>query len=110
MTLTSYRPDHLTYQINVAQDELVVFSEVWYGPDKGWKAFIDGNPVDHIRANYILRALKVPAGDHVVEFKFEPQAVATGKVLSLVCSVLILLGMLLFAAYSVKKNRQSPAI
>ena len=59
--LTSYAPNKLTYQSNTSSEQLAVFSEVWYGPDKGWQAYIDGEPVEHIRVNYILRALRVPA-------------------------------------------------
>jgi hypothetical protein len=75
ITLTEYHPDQLIYKYNTSSPQLVVFSEVWYGPDKGWHAYIDGQPVPHIRVNYILRALKVPSGPHTVEFKFYPDQV-----------------------------------
>ncbi len=70
---------------------MAVFSEIWYGPDKGWKAFIDGNEVPHIRANYTLRAMKVPAGEHDIKFVFHPASYHTGEMLSLVFSLVIVL-------------------
>ncbi|MEM9920979.1 MAG: YfhO family protein, partial [Bacteroidota bacterium] len=94
--LTSYEPDHLTYASNASSEQLAVFSEVWYGPDKGWQAYINQQPVDHIRANYVLRAMKVPAGQHVIEFKFEPSSFYIGENISLIASLLIILGLIAF--------------
>jgi len=89
--LMSYSPKKLSYNSNSTTDQLAVFSEVWYGPDKGWNAYIDGKKVEHIRANYILRALKIPAGSHDIDFVFEPSMVKIGRTISLICSALILL-------------------
>jgi len=97
--LTDYRPDHLVYQANAAGETLAVFSEIWYGPDKGWQAYIDGEPVDHIRANYVLRALRLPTGQHEIEFIFRPQAFYTGRTLSRLFSSVILLGILGLGGY-----------
>jgi uncharacterized membrane protein YfhO len=57
----------------------------------GWNAYIDGNKVEHLRVDYVLRALVLPAGKHSVEFKFEPQVVQTGSTITLVSSIGILL-------------------
>ncbi len=99
ISLSDYKPNHLTYQTNTSGDELAVFSEVWYNPGKGkgWQAYIDGKAVDHLRANYVLRALKIPAGQHTVEFKFFPRSYYTGSMISMVCSLLIILGILAYA-------------
>lgn len=91
ISLTDYYPTHLTYQTNSTSEQLAVFSEVWYGPNKGWQAYIDGTAVDHVRANYILRALKVPAGQHKIEFKFAPASFQTGEMISYASSILLLL-------------------
>jgi hypothetical protein len=96
----SYQPNHLVYESNAASEQLAVFSEIWYGPNKGWQAYVDGQPVEHIRANYILRAMKIPAGRHKIEFKFDPQTYKTGKLISSIFSSLIVFGLLGFVGYS----------
>ncbi len=92
--LTDYKPNHLTYESDAPTEQLAVFSEIWYGPNKGWQAYIDGQAAEHIRANYLLRAMRVPAGKHKIEFRFDPPAYHTGKTVSLIASSLILLALL----------------
>lgn len=87
--LTSYSPNALTYVANATQPGLAVFSEIYYAD--GWNAYIDGQLTPHLRANYVLRALPVPAGKHTVEFKFEPKEYQIGNIISMVASVLLLL-------------------
>lgn len=103
ITLTSYAPNKLVYTSNTTSEQLAVFSEIWYGPNKGWQAYIDGEPVDHIRANYALRAMKIPAGQHTIEFKFDPKAYSIGKMITLVFSLAIL-GAFLWLMYSSFQN------
>jgi hypothetical protein len=86
---TEYRANHLTYETNVASEQLAVFSEIYY--DKGWNAYIDGQPAQHFRVNYVLRAMRIPAGSHKVEFRFEPKVYATGEKVSLAGSVILIL-------------------
>jgi hypothetical protein len=109
LTLTDYKPNHLTYQSNSASEQFAVFSEVWYGPNKGWQAYIDGEPVDHIRVNYILRGMRVPAGQHTIEYKFDPANFRKGKLVSQICSLLILLGLFGFIGYRGYQWYQNPA-
>ena len=97
--LTSYAPNKLTYGSTSDREQLAVFSEIWYGPGKGWQAYIDGEPVDHIRVNYVLRGLRIPAGQHEIEFRFSPQSYRTGVVVSRIFSTLILVGLLGYAGY-----------
>ena len=70
--LTSYTPNRLTYETNNAQDGIAVFSEIYY--DKGWKAYVDGEETPYLRADYVLRALPLPAGEHTVEWRFRAPA------------------------------------
>jgi hypothetical protein len=91
INLSEYKPNKLTYAVNANGNQLAVFSEVWYGPDKGWNAYIDGQAVDHIRANYILRALEIPSGQHTVVFEFEPKSNKTGRLISMISSLIFLL-------------------
>ena len=91
ITLTEYSPNKMTYRATGSGEHMAVFSEVWYGPNKGWQAYIDGAPVDHIRVNYLLRGLRVPAGNHEIVFEFDPALYRTGELISLIASLLIFL-------------------
>lgn len=89
ITLDSYQPNDLKYTSVNTNEGLAVFSEMYY--KNGWNAYIDGKKVEYIQADYVLRALPIPAGKHTVEFKFEPQVVQTGSTITLVSSIGILL-------------------
>lgn len=105
IALTNYSPDELKYRYNATQAGLVVFSEIYYAD--GWQAFIDGKPVPHIRANYVLRALQVPAGAHTIEFKFEPKSYAVGNAVSLVASIALLLVLVGTGVYVARRRERS---
>jgi hypothetical protein len=96
INLTSYKANHLVYQSNASSNQFAVFSEVFY--DKGWNAYLNGELVPHYRANYVLRAMNIPAGENKVEFKFEPQTFKTGQQISLASSIILLL-LILGVAY-----------
>jgi hypothetical protein len=85
ITLENYKPNYLKYVSNNSNEGLAVFSEMYYG--KGWNAYIDGKSVSHIRVDYVLRGLQIPAGKHTIEFKFEPQVVKTGSTITLISSI-----------------------
>ncbi|UFH52270.1 hypothetical protein [Spirosoma sp. KNUC1025] len=104
--LTSYRPDKLIYQTSAAQDGLAVFSEVYYRGNEDWQAFIDGKPAPHVRANYVLRAMRIPAGKHTVEFRFDPPLARTGDTIDLICNVL-LIALIGFVIFHEGRNRWS---
>ncbi|MEQ6123340.1 YfhO family protein [Pseudotenacibaculum sp. MALMAid0570] len=87
--ITEYALNHLKYESNTTSDQFAVFSEIYY--KDGWNAYIDGELESHYRVNYVLRGLKVPAGEHTIEFKFEPKVIQTGSTISLVSYFLLLL-------------------
>ncbi|HOE05556.1 MAG TPA: YfhO family protein [Bacteroidales bacterium] len=87
--MVKYAPNRLTYESNAAGNQLAVFSEIYYS--KGWQAYIDGQPKPHFRANYVLRAMVVPAGKHTIEFVFDPPSYKTGNLISYICSAIVLL-------------------
>ncbi|TAG86083.1 MAG: hypothetical protein EAZ20_13515 [Bacteroidetes bacterium] len=91
--LTKYFPDKMEYESQSKNTQLAIFSEIYYvDKDKvEWKAFIDGKEIPHLRANYILRGLVIPAGKHKIEFKFDVPIYRTGENISLICSILLLL-------------------
>ena len=85
-------------------EQLAVFSEIYYAP--GWQATIDGQPADHFRADWILRAMRVPAGEHTIVFEFRPQAYVTAAYVSSYSSFLILLMLVGAVGWTVWKRRQ----
>jgi uncharacterized membrane protein YfhO len=89
VTLDSYRTNELSYTVRSQAGGLVVFSAIWYGPD--WVATIDGKEVPHVRADYVLRALAVPAGEHKVVFKVRSRAFEASQNIALASSLLVLL-------------------
>ncbi|WP_430408943.1 YfhO family protein [Kordia sp.] len=101
--LVDYKPDALTYKSQNKEAGFAVFSEIHY--PHGWNAYIDGTLVPHYRANYVLRALEVPAGTHTIDFKFEPKIVATGIVVSLTSTIILIL-LIIGALYFEFKHRR----
>jgi uncharacterized membrane protein YfhO len=87
--LVEYQPNKLTYRYTASSERFAVFSEIFY--DKGWNAYIDGEPVEYIRVNYLLRGMAVPAGDHQVVFEFRPRSYYAGERVSLAGSLILLL-------------------
>jgi hypothetical protein len=87
--LENYKPNHLTYKAFCADEKLAVFSEIYY--PKGWKVYIDGNVMDHFRADFVLRAMVIPEGNHTIEFKFEPETYYLGGKISLAGSLILLI-------------------
>lgn len=102
ITLDSYKPNHLKYTSNNANEGLAVFSEMYY--KNGWKATIDGKKAGIFRVDYALRALLIPAGKHTIEFKFEPQVVKTGSTIALISSFAMLF-LLIGGIYFDRKKR-----
>ncbi len=103
--LVQQQPQHLIYEASTKSPQLAVFSEVYY--PHGWNAYINGELVPHIRANYVLRALPLPKGNNKIEFRFEPKVIETGSTISLASSILLLLVLLGGLFYSLKKQRKS---
>lgn len=85
--LTSYTPKQLDYTYTTSQPGTIVFSEIYY--PYGWKASIDGQPTDHFRVNYTLRALNVPAGTHHITFLFDPDSVRKGDRIATICIIVM---------------------
>jgi uncharacterized membrane protein YfhO len=94
--LTEARGNYLSYDVENPGDGFLVFSEIYYA--EGWKATIDGKEAPVLRANYVLRALEVPAGKHKIEFRFQPDSFIQGNRISLFSSIAVLL-LLGFTVY-----------
>ena len=98
--LVSYQPNHLIYNSESSTDQFSVFSEIYY--DKGWNVYLDGKEYDYFRANYLLRAMIVPAGKHKIEFRFEPKSYIIGTIVSSATSVLIILLIVVLILWKLK--------
>ncbi len=89
INLIEYKPNHLIYDFESKVPQLTVFSEIYYS--EGWQAYIDSQPTDHFRVNYILRAMVIPKGKHKIEFDFHPKGYFTGNKVALASSILLIL-------------------
>lgn len=97
---TAFDNDEVKYESNTTAAQLAVFSEVYY---KDWNAYIDGKKVDILKANYVLRALLLPAGKHNIEFKLEPYAYITGYKLNKYFNIILQLLVAFTIIWSAKK-------
>tara|TARA_B110000008_G_scaffold163016_1_gene163410 strand:+ start:2783 stop:5158 length:2376 start_codon:yes stop_codon:yes gene_type:complete len=98
ISLIEYKPNYLKYNSNSSKNGIAIFSEIYY--DKGWNAYVDGELKPHFRANYVLRGMQIPAGNLIVEFKFEPAVYHISERIALTSSIILLL---LLAFVSVKE-------
>ena len=106
VTIKSYEPNHLTYDVQSDKGGVVVFSEIYY---PGWTATIDGQPAELGRVNYILRALNVKAGQHQVELSFHPKSVERTETIAYVAFVLLLLAVAAVVFVERKKQKKTVA-
>ena len=100
--LIEYKANEMVYRSKTDTEQLAVFSEIYY--KDGWKVYIDGQQAEHFRANYVLRAMRVPAGDHEIVFKFEPNVIAVGNKITLASYALFLLIPIGWILMDRKKN------
>lgn len=101
---TSYTPNSVSYECSSGKDGMIVFSEIYY--PAGWHATIDGVEAEIVRADYILRALRVPAGEHKIEFHFSPESYSKGNVISTTASVAVVLLTIGGAAYGLRGKKK----
>lgn len=101
--LLKYDVTELTYQSKSAKEQFAVFSEIYY--KNGWNAYVDGKLTPHFRVNYVLRGMKIPAGDHKIEFKFEPKVIQQGGLISMFSYVILILVSLGWFLYDKKKKK-----
>lgn len=110
INLTNYQPNELEFKSQSKTPQLAVFSEIYY--PHGWKFFIDEKEVPYIKADYLLRAVHVPAGKHDIRMVFEPEVIEKGKWISLICFGLFILlsGVGIYFLYRKRDKRQVEAI
>ena len=106
--LTKYTPRYIDYEYTTSHPGTIVFSEIYY--PYGWKAMIDGVPVDHYRVNYMLRALNVPAGNHTIHFEFDPDSAKKGDTIAMICILIMygtMAGVMVFSLYATVRKRKT---
>ena len=103
---TGYKPDELTYRYHSQQGGLAVFSEIYF--PWGWQVTVDGEPVEMGRVNYVLRAVNLPAGDHEVVFRFDPESVHTTEAIAYISLILILAAFVLVGIGAWKSRKVLP--
>ena len=104
--LLDFKPPYLKYESTSSSGGLAVFSEIYY--PKGWHAFIDEKEVPILRADYVLRALEVPAGKHVIEFKFEPKPYTVGNKVTMASGWVLLFLVMGSVGWTMKKSSEDP--
>ncbi|WP_454047047.1 YfhO family protein [Chryseobacterium sp. Marseille-Q8038] len=107
INLTKYQPNELEFKSQSKTPQLAVFSEVYY--PHGWKMFVDEKEVPYIKADYLLRAVHVPAGTHHIRMVFEPEVIEKGKWLSLLSFGLFIL-LSAFGIFWMNKNKKKEIV
>jgi hypothetical protein len=109
ITLTDYKVNHLTYKYSASEPQLAVFSEIYY--PRGWTATVDGVETPFFRTDYILRAMRLPAGEHTVEFRYAAPHFAMLKRITMASSGILLAGLalVLVLALVCKRKEEAPA-
>lgn len=99
-----YNPDYQKYTSHTSDEQIAVFSEIYYEPD--WRAYIDGKPAEYFRVNYILRGMVIPSGDHVIEFRDEAPLFHRMNIVTILGSALLVLiaGGAIFLVYRKRKE------
>lgn len=102
IAVETHLPNYIKYIYDSPVEQATIFSEIFY--DAGWQAYIDGEPAPHFRANYVLRGMILPAGEHAIEFKFEPQTYQVASTISTIAQVLLILLLGWFVFTSLRKT------
>ncbi|MCY7293125.1 MAG: YfhO family protein, partial [Ferruginibacter sp.] len=104
---TAFQNEAISYESNSTTNNIAVFSEIYY---KDWHAYLDGKPVPYFKANYVLRAMVVPAGKHTIEFKFEPQVYFMSRSVSAVANWIVFILLLVAIFFEWKKRKNTSTI
>ena len=101
--LKEYLNDKINYSFKSSAPQVAVFSEVYY--PLGWDAYIDGEKSDYFKTNYVLRGMYIPAGNHEIEFRFEPDSFTTGRTITIVASLLVILLVIVAIVMGLRKKK-----
>jgi uncharacterized membrane protein YfhO len=99
--------DVIDYKFSAPSPQFAVFSEVYY--PKGWNVFIDGTKANYVKTDYVLRGMYVPAGNHNIEFRFEPKSFYTGRLISIISNILVALLIIATIVYYATRKKKPDA-
>lgn len=99
--------DKIDYVFHSTTPQFAVLSEVYY--PLGWDAFIDGKKAGYVKTDYVLRGMYVPAGDHEIEFRFEPKSVSTGRTITIISNTIVFLSMIIAIAFYIRRKQKPDA-
>ena len=99
--------DKIDYTFHSTTPQFAVLSEVYY--PLGWDAFIDGKKAAYVKTDYVLRGMYVPAGDHEIEFRFEPKSVSTGRTITIISNIIVFLSMILALGFYIRRKQKPDA-
>ena len=99
--------DKIDYTFHSATPQFAVLSEVYY--PLGWNAFIDGKKADYVKTDYVLRGMYVPAGDHEIEFRFEPKSYTNGRLITIIANILVFLALIIAVVFNLRKKQKPDA-
>ena len=85
-------PEHIAVQVSTTADGVLLVADSW---NAGWRARVDGKPVDIEHANYLFRAVGLSAGEHTVEMEFSPTSWRVGRAVSAATALIVVLGFAL---------------
>jgi Bacterial membrane protein YfhO len=96
--------DKIDYTYHSTTPQFAVLSEVYY--PLGWDAYIDGQKTDYVKTNYVLRGMYVPAGDHQIEFRFEPKSYTIGRTITIIANILVMLALIVMLVMMIRKSNK----
>lgn len=102
--LVEYHPNMLRYEYESSDESFAIFSEIFY--DKGWEVYIDGERAEYMRADFLLRGMALPAGEHTIEWRFRAPNWTVVEAVTLCCSIAILGGLLLILIFGKRYEKQ----
>ncbi|HXR84929.1 MAG TPA: hypothetical protein VN722_11500 [Hanamia sp.] len=105
--LVENKNDLIDYRFSAPTPQFAVFSEVYY--PKGWNVFIDGTKADYVKTDYVLRGMYIPAGNHNIEFRFEPKSFFTGRLISIIANILVALLIIATIVYYAARKKKPDA-
>ncbi len=95
--------DKIVYDYNGAAPQFAVFSEVYY--NHGWNAYVDDKKLPYVKVNYVLRGMSLPAGKHVIEFRFEPTSFTTGRTISIWSNIIVMISIIAAIFFYFRKRK-----